>query len=106
MIQCTECEFFEIDVNGRKILKCDPCTSIKEPECLAKLQLFRLDMLIAGYQSMLASQRKLAPVQDKLLKYVQRELNDMDEAESWKVDEDEDEDEGEGEDEGDKPGPL
>jgi hypothetical protein len=98
MIQCTECEFFETDANGRKILKCDPCVDIKEPECLAKLQLFRLDMLIAGYQSMLASQRKLAPVQDKLLKYVQRELNDMDEAESWKVDEDEDD--------GDKPGPL
>ncbi len=97
MIQCTECEFFEIGADGRKILKCDPCANIKEPECLAKLQLFRLDMLIAGYQSMLASQRKLAPVQDKLLKYVQRELNDMDEAESWKVDE---------EDDDDKPGPL
>ena len=95
MIQCTECEFFEIDANGRKTLKCDPCKNIKEPECLAKLQLFRLDMLIVGYQSMLASQRKLGPVQDKLLKYVQRELEDMDEAESWKVDDDDD-----------KPGPL
>ena len=99
MIQCAECEFFEIDANGRKMLKCDPCTNIKEPECLAKLQLFRLDMLIVSYQNTLASQRKFAPVQDKLLKYVQRELEDMDEAESWKVDDDD-------EDDGDKLGPL
>lgn len=91
MIQCTECEFFEIGPNGQKILKCDPCENIKEPECLTKLQLFRLDMLVASYQSMLASQQKLAPVQDKLLKYVQRELEDMDEAESWKADEDNEE---------------
>ena len=91
MIQCTECEFFEMTADGKKILKCDPCASIKEPECLAKLQLFRLDILIAGYQGMMASQRKLAPVQDKLLRYVQRELEDLDEADKWKIDE---EDEG------------
>jgi len=90
MIQCTECEFFKTTADGKKILKCDPCATIKEPECLAKLQLFRLDMLIAGYQSMMASQRKLAPVQDKLLRYVQRELEDLDEADKWKADEEED----------------
>ena len=78
MIQCSECEFFEMTSDGKKMLKCDPCVNIKEPECLAKLQLFRLDILIASYQGMMSSQQKLAPVQDKLLRYVQRELEDMD----------------------------
>ena len=90
MIQCTECEFFETTSDGKKILKCDPCSTIKEPECLAKLQLFHLDILIAGYQGMIASQRKLAPVQDKLLRYVQRELEDLDEADKWKADDEDD----------------
>lgn len=90
MIQCSECEFFEMTSDGKKMLKCDPCANIKEPECLAKLQLFRLDILIASYQSIMASQQKLAPVQDKLLRYVQRELEDMDEGEKWKSDDDND----------------
>ncbi len=90
MIQCSECEFFEMTSDGKKMLKCDPCANIKEPECLAKLQLFRLDILIASYQSIMASQQKLAPVQDKLLRYVQRELEDMDEGEKWRSDDDDD----------------
>ena len=39
---------------------------------------------------MIASQRKLAPVQDKLLRYVQRELEDLDEADKWKADDEDD----------------
>jgi hypothetical protein len=55
-----------------------------------KWQLLRLDVLVTHYQAMLTMQQKLAPMQDKILKYVKRELDDIDEAERWKLDEPED----------------
>ena len=90
MIQCTECEFYEVGPDGRKVFKCDPFSTIKEPECLAKWQLIRLDMLLGSYQSMLQWNQKLAPLQDKIFKYVQREISEMEETENWKVDPEED----------------
>jgi len=89
MIQCKDCEFCEIGPDGRKQFKCDPFSNIKEPECLQKWQLIRLDMLLASYQGMLKWQRKLAPLQDKIFKYMRREIEDMDDSENWKYDEDE-----------------
>ncbi len=89
MIQCKDCEYCEISADGRKAFKCDPFTNIKEAECIAKWQLIRLDMLLAHYQGMLQLQQKFAPLQDKILKYMQRELNDIEESEQWKVDEEE-----------------
>jgi hypothetical protein len=44
-------------------------------------------MLLASYQGMLKWYGKLAPLQDKIFKYMQREINELDEADSWKVDE-------------------
>jgi hypothetical protein len=38
---------------------------------------------------------KLAPIQDKLITYMQREINELDETESWKLDVDEDVDDDE-----------
>lgn len=93
MIQCKDCEFYEIGPDGHKQFKCDPFSNIKEPECLQKWQVIKLDMLLGGYKSMLTWQERMSPVQDKILKYVQRELDDIDEAERWKVDDDEDEEE-------------
>ena len=93
MIQCKDCELCEIGPDGRRIFKCDPFTNIKEPECIAKWQLIRLDMLVASYQGMVKWYGKLAPLQDKIFKYMQHEIEDMDESERWKLD---DED-GEGE---------
>ena len=90
MIQCIDCEFYEIGPDGRKSFNCDPFSNIKEPECLSKWQLIRLDMLLASYQRMLGWYGKLAPLQDKLFKYMQREINDLDEADSWKFDQEED----------------
>jgi hypothetical protein len=90
MIQCKDCEFCEFSPDGRRNFKCDPFVNIKEPECISKWQLIRLDMLLASYQSMLKWYGKLAPLQDKLFKYMQREINDLDEADSWKLDEQED----------------
>ena len=54
-------------------------------------------MILASYQSMLKWYGKLAPIQDKLFKYMEREINEIDEADQWKVrDEDEEEEEQEG----------
>ena len=96
MIECKDCEFCEIGSDGRRTFKCDPFVNIKEPECIAKWQLIRLDMLAATYQAMLKFQEKMAPLQDKVLKYMQREIEGMDESDRWKL---EDEDEGQDRDE-------
>ena len=77
MIQCKDCEFCEIAADGRKSFKCDPFSNIKEPECIGKLQLLRLDMLLASYRSMLGWYEQMGPMQQKIFKYVQRELDDI-----------------------------
>ena len=89
MIQCKDCELCEMGESGRRSFRCDPFTNVKEPECLQKWQLIRLDMLVSGYQQMLGWYNRLAPLQDKLFKYMQREIEDIDESERWKL-EDED----------------
>ncbi|GAF69753.1 unnamed protein product, partial [marine sediment metagenome] len=68
-------------------------TNIKEPECIAKWQLIRLDMLVASYQQMTRWYGKLAPMQDKIFKYMKREIEDIDESEQWRLDDDEEEEE-------------
>ncbi len=93
MIQCAQCDLCEMGPDGRKVFKCDPFCNIKEAECIAKWQLIRLDMLLASYQSMLKWYSKLGPLQDKMLKYVQREINEMEQSEGWKFEpEEQDED--------------
>jgi hypothetical protein len=89
MIQCTQCELCEIGPDGRRVFKCDPFSNIKEPECVGKWQLIRLDMLLVSYQSMMRWQREMEPMQRKMMKYVEREMNDIDESDKWKIDEDE-----------------
>ena len=93
MIQCKDCELCEIGPDGRRTLKCDPFVNVKEPECIAKWQLIRLDMLLANYQGMLEWQKKLAPLQDKIFKFMRREIEDLDESEQWKLDEEDDQQE-------------
>ena len=77
----------------KRTFKCDPFTNIKEPECIAKWQLIRLDMLLASYQGMLKWYGKMAPLQDKIIQFMQREINELDEADQWKTDDDEPEEE-------------
>ena len=93
MIQCKDCELCEMGPDGRRTFKCDPFVNIKEPECIAKWQLIRLDMLVSSYHGMLQWQNKMAPLQDKIFKYMKREIDDMDESDSWKSDEEETEEE-------------
>lgn len=93
MIQCKDCEFFEMGNDGKRTFKCDPFVNIKEPECVAKWQLLRLDMLLASYQGMQNWQKKLSPLQDKIFKYMEREMGDIDESEKWKLDDEDPSDE-------------
>jgi hypothetical protein len=55
-------------------------------------------MLVASYKGMLKWYEKLAPLQDKIFKYMKREIEDINESEQWKLDDEE----GEGEKEGEK----
>ncbi len=91
MIQCAQCELYEVDEHGRRVFRCDPFTNIKEPECLLKWQLLRLDMLVGSFQGMSHWQQRMAPLQDKIMKYVKRELDDIEESEQWKQDDEDEE---------------
>lgn len=95
MIQCKDCEYGEVDERGNVQLRCNPFTNIKEPECLVKWQLVRLDLMTRAYVATIQEYKKIAPIQQKLYRHMSREIDEMDEAESWKHDdEDEDTDEG------------
>jgi hypothetical protein len=92
MIQCSQCEYYRRDEQGRISFACDPFSTIKEPECLSKWQLIKTDMMLRAYQSTLAGQRRMAPIQEKLLKMVEREMEDYEESESWKYDDEDEQD--------------
>ena len=89
MIQCKDCQYCNIDEAGRRSFTCDPFSNIVEPECIQKWQLIRLDHLLGLYHRMVSGQEQLKPIQDKMLKYVEREMDDINEAEKWKIEEDE-----------------
>jgi hypothetical protein len=92
MIQCQDCEFFVRDESGRIMLRCDPFSTIKEPACLEKWQLLRLDGLLQAYQTTLRWYQKLAPLQEKMFDYMRREMEDLDEADRWKYTDEEPQD--------------
>ena len=93
MIQCPDCEYFNRDEKGHISFGCDPFTNIKEPDCLTKWQLIKINQMVEAYQAMLGYYEKLAPMQNKLFKAMERELDDMDEGEKWKDRADEEDDE-------------
>ena len=65
-------------------LSCDPFGTIKETECLQKCQLLRLDALLQSYQMTLQWQQRLAPMQKKILDFMKREMDGIDDADQWK----------------------
>jgi hypothetical protein len=91
MIQCKECEFFHKGADGEIGFRCDPFSTIKEPECLTKWQLLKINQMVASYQATLDYYRKLGPMQEKMLKVVQHELDEMNEGEKWKLSDEEEE---------------
>lgn len=96
MLQCSECELAQIGPEGQVHLRCNPFSTIKEPACLEKWQLLKLESLLRAYAATLEQYRRLAPLQEKMMKFMEREMDDVDEADKWKTgyeDEDEEEDE-------------
>lgn len=91
MIQCSECEHCVRGPDGSIRFTCDPFSSIKEPECLIKWQLIKLDMMVQAYQVTVDFYKKIAPMQEKMFRHMEREMDDVDEADRWKYEEDEDE---------------
>lgn len=91
MLQCKDCEFFDRAPNGAVILRCDPFGTVKEPECLQKWQLLKLDMMVRAHQATVAMHQRLAPLQEKMIKFMERELDDVDEADRWKYGDTDDE---------------
>jgi hypothetical protein len=100
MLQCAECEFADIGPEGQVRLRCNPFTNIKEPECLQKWQLLKMEALLQAYGATLSQYRRLAPLQEKMMKFMEREIDDMDESDKWKTGYEDDEDEDKPEDEG------
>jgi len=94
MIQCKDCELCVVDEMGRMQFKCNPFQNIKEPECLQKWIALKLDMLLHSYQSMAKYYNKFAPMQEKMFKFIEREIDDADESDKWKYRDDDEEDDG------------
>lgn len=84
MIYCSECEFADVGPQGEVRLRCNPFTNVKEPECLQKWQLMKLEALVQAYAATLAQYRRLAPLQEKMMKMMEREVDDFGESEKWK----------------------
>ena len=100
MLQCQDCEFFRQAPDGSPELACNPFTNIKEPECLLKWQLIKLNVISESHQATLDMYQRLAPLQEKMFKHMEREIDEVEDSESWKYDDDDDGDEEEEKDDG------
>ena len=92
MIQCKDCEHFKRGENGEISFSCDPFGTIKEPECLHKWQLIKINQMVAGYQATLRYYERFAPMQEKMFKLMETEIDEMSESEKWKSPDEENED--------------
>ncbi len=90
MLRCQDCEYYDVMPNGAPELTCDPLSTIKEPECLSKLLLVQLRVVADSHQATLNLYQRIAPLQEKMFRHVEREMDEVDEADRWKLDDDED----------------
>jgi len=84
MIQCRECEHYNKGLRGTSHLTCDPFENIKEQHCLIKWQLIKLDLLVQAQEKMQTMYDRLAPLQEKMFRHLEREIDDAEEADEWK----------------------
>lgn len=91
MLQCKDCEFFRRQPDGGPQLLCDPFSTIKEPECLLKWQYVQLRSVAQSHQATLDMYRRFAPLQEKMFRHMEREINEAEETEGWKYTDDDDE---------------
>lgn len=89
MLQFRNCEFFSLGPDGEPILACDPFSTVKEPECLAKLHLLHLRTIARSHQATLEMYRRFAPLQEKMFRHMEREIDDAEDADRWKFQDDE-----------------
>ncbi len=94
MLQCEQCEYATQVEPGRFVFRCNPFTNIKEEACLLKWQLLKIDTMVQAYQETIQMYQRLAPLQEKMFRQIEREVEDMGEADSWKkgMDESDEED--------------
>ena len=100
MLHCKDCEYFVRGESGQVGFRCDPFSTIKEPECLVKWQLIKasetarqMDRMVKAYEATIKMYEKLAPLQEKMFRQMEREIDDLDETERGTYEqEDEDED--------------
>lgn len=92
-MQCKDCQYSELAANGKRVFTCNPFENIVEPECIAKWQLIKLDQFLEMQAMQLRSQANMAPMQNKIMKYIERELKDLEDADDWKNSYDQDDDE-------------
>jgi len=92
MLQCSECEYFVRGKDGQVGFRCDPFATIKEPECLIKWQLIKssetarqMERMVKAYEATIQMYERLAPLQEKMFRHMEREIDDYDESESWKL---------------------
>ncbi len=91
MLRCEDCDLFQRKPDGSPHLTCDPFSTIKEPECLMKWQLVQLTVVAQSHQATLQMYERFAPLQEKMFKHMEREIDDADEADSWKLSDNEEE---------------
>ncbi len=92
MMQCSECEYYRRGPDGSPRLLCDPFSTIKEPECLHKWQLVKLEVISRSHQATLDMYRRLAPLQERMMRQMEHELDEVEEADRWKYAAEDDED--------------
>ena len=93
MLRCQDCEHYHREPDGSPRLSCDPFSTIKEPECLLKWQLIQLNVIAQSHQATLEMYQRFAPLQEKMFRHMEREIDDAEEADGWKYQADEDDDE-------------
>ncbi len=93
MLNCRDCEFCKVGTDGHLAFGCDPFSNVKEPECINKWLLLKLNMMVEAYQATLSYYRRLAPLQERMFKHVEQELDDMDESDKWKLQDEQDDEE-------------
>lgn len=92
MIQCRDCEYFQRGPDGTVAFACDPFSTIKEVDCLVKWQLIKLDSMVRAYQATVQMYQRMAPLQEKMLRQMEREVDEVEEADAWKYQYDDEDD--------------
>lgn len=92
MLNCCDCEFFHRRTDGTPHLGCDPFATVKEVECIQKWQLVQLTVAAQAHQATLRMYQRIAPLQEKMFRHMEREIDDVEESDRWKLADDDDRD--------------